>query len=119
MSFEPNHRWQLIAGADDRPDTVDATVNYLSPMSEKPVNYAFPPPPGIPQRSGRFERQLVSIRDARRLARRPSLDREGFLLIRYPTSVENLQDESAVRSIYYREIERLLKETTGATQVLI
>ena len=99
--------------------TVEAQVNYLTPMAEKPVNYTFQPPAGVPWRSGRPEPHRVEVRDARTLATRPSLDEQGFTLIARGTSVANFYDTAEVRSVYYPEVEELLKTATGAAEVVI
>jgi len=99
--------------------TVEAQVNYLTPMAEKPVNYTFQPPSGVPWRSGRPEPHRVEVRDARTLATRPSLDEQGFTLIARGTSVANFYDAAEVRSVYYPEVEELLKTATGAAEVVI
>src|SRR5262249_18475710 len=99
-----------------RSTTVEAQVNYLTPMAEKPVNYTFQPPAGVPWRSGRPEPHRVEVRDARTLATRPSLDEQGFTLIARGTSVANFYDTAEVRSVYYPEVEELLKTATGAAE---
>ncbi len=99
--------------------TVEAQVNYLTPMAEKPVNYTFRPPPGVPLRSGRPEPHRIEVRNARTLAARPSLDEQGFALVTRGTSVGNFHDAAEVCSVYYPEIEALLKAATGAAEVVV
>lgn len=65
-----------------------------------------------------FRRTLMRIHDARALPHPTSLDRQGFVLRRHTTAVSNFFDQAEVRSIYYPEIEQLLKRTTGATRAL-
>jgi len=67
---------------------------------------------------GGFSRKLVSIRDGRGLLDQMTLDREGFVLRRHETAVSNFFDPAEVRSIYYPEVEELLKAATGATRVV-
>src|SRR5262249_47110173 len=98
--------------------TVEAQVNYLTPMAEEPVNYTCQPPAGVPWRSGRPEPHRIEVRDARTLATRPSLDEQGFTLIARGTSVANFYDAAEVRSVYYPEVEELLKTATGAAEVV-
>ncbi len=98
---------------------VEAQVNYLTPMTEKPVNYTFQPPPGVPWRSGRPEPHRIQVRNARTLARQPSLDEQGFVLVAHRTSVRDFHDAAQVRSVYYPEVETILKAATGAAEVLI
>ena len=98
---------------------LEAQVNYLTPMTEKPVNYTFQPPPGVPWRSGRPEPHRIQVRNARTLAAQPSLDEQGFVLIPRPTSVRDFHDATEVRSVYYPEVEKILKAATGAAEVVI
>lgn len=98
---------------------VEAELNYLTPMTAKPVNYTFQPPPEVPWRSGKPERHRVPIRNARALAQRPSLDQQGFALVHHATSVRELYDDAEVRSVYYPEVEAVLRQTTGAAEVVI
>jgi hypothetical protein len=97
---------------------VETTLNYLAPMSEKPFYFTAEPPPGMPWRNTRGDRRTVPVHDARGLAPEPSLDREGFALVRHATAAPSLFDERAVRDIYYREVERLVQDVTGARRVL-
>ena len=63
-------------------------------------------------------RRLVRIYDARPSIGSLSLDVEGFLLKRRSTAVFNFYDPAQVRSIYYLEVEQLVKEETGAVRVV-
>jgi len=100
-------------------DYVEADLNYLAYDGQRPVNYAYPPPPGVPQSSARFESHQVKIENARRRAERPSLHREGFELREHRSAVHDFSDESLIRSAYYWEVERLLQAATRAEKVVI
>lgn len=97
---------------------VEASLYFLRPMEGRPVSYQYDPPPGIPQRTGEYDAHEVTIRDARPLAARLSLDVEGFAMLRAPTAFADFQDGDAIGSIYYPEVERLLAEATGAALVI-
>jgi len=97
---------------------VEATISYLAAMPERPFFFLYDPPPGTPWRNTRGDRRPMPIRDARQLDPPPSLDREGFTLARHVTAVEDLYDEQAVRGVYYRELETLVKDVTGAARVV-
>jgi len=97
---------------------VEATLNYFAESSEKPVIYTYEPPPEIPRTTGKSEPHSVLIRNAR-LAEQLSLDREGFQMVHHETAVQDFYDRAEVREIYYSEIEQLLKEATGAEQVIV
>ena len=73
----------------------------------------------MPARSGRFAAVPVRIRNARDLARDLSIDGAGFVLAERATSMRNFYDETEVRAIYYPEVERLVRDYTGAAKVVI
>ena len=98
---------------------VEANLHYLVPMAERPVNYTYEPPAGIPRQNGVYEPQSLPIRNARSILGQISLDREGFAFTEHHTQVRNFYDEDELRNVYYREAEQLLKEVTGASQVVI
>jgi hypothetical protein len=97
---------------------VEATLSYLAPMPERPYFFQYEPPAGTPWRNTRGDGRTMTIRDARRLDPPPSLDREGFALVRHATAVEDLWDERAVRAVYYPEIEALVRAVTAAERVV-
>ena len=100
--------------------TVRATLNYLIRTGTKPYSYTFEPPPGVRARSGKLNAiDGVVIHDARPFIGLLSLDVEGFELRQHPTVVEDFYDANEVEDIYYPEVERLLKEATGAEKIVI
>jgi hypothetical protein len=99
-------------------DSITAPLNFLDPMTEKPVAYNYQPPPGVPVRTGKSVEHQVAIRNARPLVDRLSLDREGFVLLHHQTAVTDFYDEEQIRAIYYPECERVMKEATGAARVV-
>src|ERR1700758_1469254 len=98
--------------------SVVAPLNFLVPTGEKPGAYNYQPPPGVPVRTGKSEEHWVTIRDARPLIDQLSLDKEGFVLLRHQTAVQNFYDEDEIKSVYYPECERVMKEATGAVRVV-
>ncbi len=100
-------------------DYVMARINYLVPGGPKPVAYQFEPPPGIPVRSGRYAEYPVVVRNARAIAARLSLDREGFAFLRHSGTALDFDDADAVKAAYYPEIESEVKAATGAARVLV
>jgi hypothetical protein len=99
--------------------SVETLLNYIADASEKPVYYAFEPPPGIPRQTGQFAAQSVPIENGRSLVDELSLDRQGFELVHHQTSVADFYDREEVQRVYYPEIESLLKDATGASKVVI
>ncbi|HKA52822.1 MAG TPA: CmcJ/NvfI family oxidoreductase [Candidatus Binatia bacterium] len=98
---------------------VEAVLNYLIDTGEKPAVYLYPPPPGTPQRTGRYTTSTVTIRDGRALLPQLALDKQGFLLQRHETKVMNFYDEHEVQAVYYPEVERLVQAVTGAAKVVV
>jgi hypothetical protein len=98
---------------------VQADLHYLAPMAERPRNYTFDPPPGIPRSNTLHETHRVPVYDVRAIAAEVSLDQQGFALLRQSSAVRDFYDENEVRTIYYPEAERLIAEVTGANRVFI
>lgn len=103
----------------DQLDQLTAPLNYLVPTADRPVAYAYAPPPGKPQRSGTYALHAVTIRDARPAAAALDLDQQGFALTRFATRVRDFYDPAEIRSIYYAEAERALLAATGATRAIV
>src|SRR5712692_3775984 len=105
--------------AATRVSQVDALMTYLADASVKPVTYNPPPGTGLPRRIGNDGSFRVRIRDARPIAGTLDLDRHGFALTRHDSAVRDFYDENAVREVYYKEIEDLVKAATGAQAVVV
>ena len=98
---------------------VSAALTFITPSDTKPVFHSSAYTGGEPRVLFDTERHTVDIRDMRPLAGALSLDHEGFELHRHKTAVRDLYDDDAVESIYYPEIEALLRSLTGASRVVI
>jgi hypothetical protein len=98
---------------------VEAELNYLAPMAERPRNYTYDPPPGVARSNVVAEPHTLPIRDARKIASTVSLDKEGFSLLRQRSEVTDFYDDDEVRRVYYPEAERAIKRATGADRVFI
>jgi hypothetical protein len=94
--------------------TVDATLNYLGSMTERPVFC-----PGTPGKTNLvLQSQTVRITDARGLAEPPTLTREGFTLARQASAVRDFQNREQVESVYLDEVVQLVRAASGADLVL-
>ena len=105
--------------ADVEVKVVNARLNYLAEATPKPVNFAYDPPAGVPRRSGKYVERSVLIHNGREMLGKLSLDTNGFVLTEHETAVKDFYDPDEVKSVYYPEVERLLKRVTGAERVLI
>ncbi len=100
-------------------DQVEATLEFLVRTGERPVSYAYEPPPGTRTSDSDYVPRPVAIRNARPAADRIGLDREGFQLVRHRSAVTDFWDDAQIRHLYYPEAEQLLKAATGAGRVLV
>ena len=96
---------------------VEASLNYLARDSEKPVNYMYRPPEGVPARTGTYVKHTMPIYNARAIPDALSLDRQGFALVHQQSMVRNFYDDQEVRTVYYPEVARIVKQATGAIKV--
>ena len=101
------------------PDAVRAPINYILPTGEKPVTYLSDPGSRSAQRNAAYHEVEVTIRDARPAAQSFTLEREGFALATGASAVSDFFDDDEVEGIYSREVERLVKQASGAAEVLV
>jgi hypothetical protein len=98
---------------------VEADMNYLVPMADRPRNYTFEPPAGEPRSNTNHEAHKMAIHDARPVAGEVSLDANGFALVNHRSAVRDFFDDEEVKRVYYPEVEQVLKQVTGAYRVHI
>jgi len=103
---------------DEWPNITEASLNYLVDGETKPTTIVADP--GYEsQHTGTYEGRIVSIRNARGMNQELSLERQGFLFVEHDTRVTDFFDEDQVRRIYYPELEKLVRELTGAARALM
>jgi len=100
-------------------DEVEAPLTFIRPQKEKPVFHSAALTGGQPKLFFETESHTVPIGDMRAFADTLSLDREGFELVTHETAVDDLYDDEAVTTVYYAEIEALLRERLGASRVVV
>lgn len=101
------------------PSEIEAELLYAVPGGPRHVLYMYPPPPDTPRLSGHYAARRLSIADARSHGEQLSLDVQGFSLHAHDTALLDAYDDSEVRALYYPEMERLVREATGAREVLV
>jgi len=95
-------------------NAVETTIRYVVP-GEKAIFY-----PGDRARSyWPAEEHRVRIENMRPHAGTLALERNGFVLVKEPTAVQNFYDPAEIRNVYYPEVEALVKRLLGAEKVLI
>ena len=98
---------------------VEAVLNYLAPMADRPRNYTYEPPAGVPRSNIVTDTHIVPVHSARPIAADVSLDREGFALLHQRSAVRDFYDDEEVRRVYYPEAAQVLAEATGARRVFV
>ena len=98
---------------------VEAELNYLAPMTERPRYYAYEPEAGEPRSNLTPEPHQMHIHSLRPIADDLGLDVQGFALLEQRSAVRDFWDDDEVRRVYYPEAERFLKEATGASRIYI
>ncbi|HWH79322.1 MAG TPA: CmcJ/NvfI family oxidoreductase [Candidatus Binatus sp.] len=100
-------------------ESVRSTLNYIVPGDEKPVTKSnLPGEVRVTSNSGNYQAHSVTIRNGR-LVKGLSLDKEGFVFVQHETKMKDFYNDAEVKTIYYPEIEQLVKQSTGATRVLV
>jgi hypothetical protein len=105
--------------AADQTAEVKAALTFIIPSDTKPAFHSAAYTGGEPKVFFDVEQHTVAIHDLRPFAGALSLDREGFELLRHETAVPDLYDDDQVETVYYREIEDLLRAVTGASRVVV
>lgn len=100
-------------------DQVEAPINYVIDTGEKLVIVPSEPGGASGTRNGRHATHVVVIRNARPIAGMLDLDREGFLLTRHDSAVSDFYDREALRAVYEPELERLVRDVTGAARTVV
>lgn len=100
-------------------DGVEAVLNYAVDTGVKPITHTAELNRTPVLRTGKHEPRRIAIRNGRSIAGALSLEREGFILVRHDTRVQDFYDEDDLRSVYYPEIDALVKRESGASRVVI
>ena len=98
---------------------ITAELSYAIDTGEKPVNETFGPGNIRRRTTGASERRAVEIRNGRPLAGRFSLDENGFEFVRHATRVADFFDADQLKTVYYPEVEQLIKDVSGAARVVV
>lgn len=98
---------------------LSAEIVYAVATGEKPVNETFGPGNIHRRTTGAKERRSVTIEDGRASAGEFTLDTHGFAFVGHPTAMRDFLDPDELKRIYYPEIERLVREVSGAARVVV
>jgi len=107
------------ATADRKTASIDADIVFTARDTARPVDETFGSNRIPSHREGTTEEHRVAIRDGRPLRDRFRLEEHGFEFIDHKTAVTDFYDEKELRSVYYPEVEQIIKDRTGAFRVVI
>jgi hypothetical protein len=100
-------------------EQVTVGIPYTAETGEKLVNETFGPNNIRRRKTGAHELKQMAIRNGRLLADELSLDEHGFVLVEHKTKVTDFFDPTQLESVYYPEVEQLIKTASGASRVVI
>ena len=98
---------------------VHATLNYTVDNGIPPDYYFYDPDPGTKLNPPGTDLREVEVRDGWPEVDSFDPDREGFALRPFPAGFADFDDEAAVKSRFYLEVEAFVKRNTGASRVVI
>jgi hypothetical protein len=99
--------------------TITTEIPYTLDTGEKLVNETFGPNNIRRRRTGTLDSRPMTIHNGRPLADTFSLDRHGFVFVEHKTAVKDFFDRQQLESVYYPEVERLIKSASGAARVVL
>ena len=97
---------------------VTVEIPYTVETGENLVNETFGPNNIRRRKTGTHELKAMQIQNGRMLADRLSLE-ENRVFVKHDTKVGDFFDAEQLRSIYYPEVEQLIKSNSGAVRVAI
>src|ERR1700745_552296 len=100
-------------------EAVTVGIPYTVDTGEKLVNETFGPNNIRRRKTGTQELKQMAVQNGRLLADRLSLEEQGFVFVDHKTKVVDFFDASPLESVYYPEVEQLIKRVSGASRVVI
>jgi hypothetical protein len=99
--------------------SIEADLVYTVDTGEKPVNETMGAGDMSRRVTGTYRSHTMVIRDGRPLRDQFSLEETGFEFVDHDTAVTDFYDADQLTSVYYPEVEALIKARTGAARVMI
>jgi hypothetical protein len=94
-------------------------IPYTVDTGEKLVNETFGPNNIRRRKTGEHQLMPMTVRNGRLLTGELALEKQGFVFVEHKTQVANFFDPAELTSVYYPEIEQLIKRESGASRVVI
>ena len=100
-------------------DHVEADLQYVVDDGQPSIRYIDWPEEEHKAHLPSYATHRVRIYNGRASDERFTLPTHGFTLVPHPTAVKDFYDEEEVLRVYYPEVERLIKEQSGAERVVV
>lgn len=100
-------------------ESIKAHLTYCVDTGVKPVNETVGQGNLQPKYTGMSEKHLVTLYNGRLTQDQFDLDDHGFEFVNHCTGVSDFFDQDELKNIYYPEIEQLIKNTAGASRVVV
>jgi hypothetical protein len=100
-------------------EALTAEIPYTVDTGEKLVNETYGPNNIRRRKTGTQDPRRMRILNGRLHAGELSLERSGFVLVDHKTAVKDFFDKQQLESVYYPEVEALIKKMSGATRVVL
>ena len=94
-------------------------IPYTLNNGEKLVNETFGSDDLSRKREGTLDPRPMPMENGRPLAESFKLEVNGFVFVEHKTAMKNFFDAQELKSVYYREVEDLIKRESGGTRVVI
>ena len=98
---------------------ITAQIPYTVDTGEKLVNETYGPNNIRRRKTGAQAFQPMSVNDGRAVAAELSFERDGFVFVEHKTAVKDFFDTRELETVYYPEVEALIKKTSGASRVVL
>ena len=98
---------------------ITADLTYTLDTGVMPVNETFGPNNIHRRTTGTTEQRPARIHDGRPLAGTFDLDTHGFEFVEHRTAMHDFFDAEELERVYYREVERLVAQVSGAARVVV
>jgi hypothetical protein len=100
-------------------EAVTVGIPYTPDSGEKLVNETFGPNNIRRRKTGADDLKSMIVHNGRLFLERLSLDEQGFVFVEHKTKVADFFDVDQLQSVYYPEVEQLIKRASGAARVVI
>ena len=100
-------------------EQVSATLGFTERRPEALYFYRFPPPDGVAASNVTIRAHAVKIANARPIAEKLSLDREGYAFVAHRSAVRDFRDEAQTLALGHPEAAEIVKAATGAARVVV